>query len=154
MPAFAWAWEGGKPYAGKRDAAQLAQDRLRLPGRQTSNLRRSRAWRERRIKRIDIETKIRRSAADNLAFVPGDNRYAWLAAAMRARWIVAFDGDRPVTKNWPIDALVPYPRTPGAWGDLVATLAEGPPPRPYARGELSGDPPSSPAPRPSSPTPG
>ena len=33
----------------------------------------------------------------DLAFVPGDNRYAWLAAAMRSRWIVAFGGDRPVT---------------------------------------------------------
>jgi len=71
----------------------------------------------------------------DLAFVPGDTRYAWLAAAMRARWIVAFAGDRPVTKNWPIDALLPYPRTPGAWGDLVATLADGPPPRPYARAD-------------------
>lgn len=68
----------------------------------------------------------------DLAFVPGDNRYAWLAAAMRSRWIVAFAGDRPGTKNWPVDVLLPYPRTPGAWGDLVATLVEGPPPRPYA----------------------
>ena len=67
----------------------------------------------------------------DLAFVPGDNRYAWLAAAMRARWVVAFAGDRPLTKNWPIDALLPYPRTPGAWGDLVATLADGAPPAPF-----------------------
>ena len=44
--------------------------------------------------------------AFDLAFVPGDNRYAWLAAAMRARWIVAFDGDRPATKSWPVDELV------------------------------------------------
>ena len=68
----------------------------------------------------------------DIAYVPGDNRYAWLAAAMRARWIVAFAGDRPITKNWPIDALLPYPATPGAWGDLVATLVDGPPPRAYA----------------------
>jgi len=68
----------------------------------------------------------------DVAYVPGDIRYAWLAAAMRARSIVAFAGDRPVTKNWPIDALTPYPDAPGAWGDLVATLVEGPPPRPYS----------------------
>jgi ADP-heptose:LPS heptosyltransferase len=68
----------------------------------------------------------------DLAYVPGDNRYAWLAAAMRARWIVAFAGDRPMTKNWPIDALVPYSATPGAWGDLVARLVDGPPPRAYS----------------------
>jgi ADP-heptose:LPS heptosyltransferase len=68
----------------------------------------------------------------DLAFVPGDNRYAWLAAAMRSRWIVAFAGDRPPSKNWPVDRLVPYPDQPGAWGDMVARLAEGRPPPPYA----------------------
>jgi ADP-heptose:LPS heptosyltransferase len=71
----------------------------------------------------------------DVAFVPGDNRYAWLAAAMRARWIVAFAGDRPATKSWPIDGLVPYPDAPAAWGDLVATLVEGAPPAPYDTGE-------------------
>lgn len=68
----------------------------------------------------------------DLAFVPGDNRYGWLAAAMRARWIVAFAGDRPVSKNWPIDRLVPYPGEPGAWSDMVARLAEGRPAPQYA----------------------
>ena len=34
-------------------------------------------------------------AAFDLAFVAGDNRYAWLAAAMHARWIVAFGGRPP-----------------------------------------------------------
>ncbi|MEO8485357.1 MAG: glycosyltransferase family 9 protein [Betaproteobacteria bacterium] len=68
----------------------------------------------------------------DLAFVPGDNRYAWLAAAMRSRWIVAFDGDTPAHKSWPIDRLVPYPDVPGSWGDMVARLAEGPPAPQYA----------------------
>jgi ADP-heptose:LPS heptosyltransferase len=76
----------------------------------------------------------------DVAFVPGDNRYAWLAAAMRARWIVAFAGDRPATKSWPIDALVPYSDAPAAWGDLVAALAEGPSPTPYALGEWTAPP--------------
>jgi ADP-heptose:LPS heptosyltransferase len=80
-----------------------------------------------------------RSAADALfaeapfdvAFVPGDNRYAWLAAAMRARWIVAFAGDRPMTKSWPVNELVPYDESPAAWGDLVARLVDGPAPAPF-----------------------
>lgn len=71
--------------------------------------------------------------AFDLAFVPGDNRYSWLALAMGARWIVAFDGDRPNYKSWPVDELVPYPQTPAAWGDMVAGLWPGPPPQPYKK---------------------
>src|SRR5256886_10999040 len=40
----------------------------------------------------------------DLALIPGDNRYSWLAAAAGARWIVAFAGDRPAYKSWPADA--------------------------------------------------
>ena len=68
----------------------------------------------------------------DLAFVPGDNRYAWLASAMRARWIVAFGGAASARKDWPVDRLVPYRATPATWGDMVAELAPGPPPAPYA----------------------
>jgi len=85
--------------------------------------------------------------AFDVAYVPGDNRYAWLAAAMKARWIVAFAGDRPATKNWPIDALVPYPDAPAAWGDMVAMLADGPAPAPYACAEWPA-PPAAPFERP------
>jgi ADP-heptose:LPS heptosyltransferase len=67
----------------------------------------------------------------DIAFVPGDNRYSWLAAAAGARWIVAFGGDRPAYKSWPVDELRPYRASPAAWGDMVADLADGPPPRPY-----------------------
>ena len=69
--------------------------------------------------------------AFDLAFVPGDNRYSWLAQAMGARWIVAFDGDRPGYKSWPVDELVPYPTHAAAWGDMVATLWPGPEPPTY-----------------------
>lgn len=72
-----------------------------------------------------------RAGPFDLALVPGDNRYSWLALAMRARWIVAFDGDRPAYKSWPVDALVRYPDTPAAWGDMVAGLIEGPAPQPF-----------------------
>jgi len=71
----------------------------------------------------------------DVALVPGDNRYAWLAAAMRARWIVAFAGDRPAAKSWPVDTLVAYSESPAAWGDLVAQLIGGPAPAPYRTGE-------------------
>jgi len=67
----------------------------------------------------------------DLAYVPGDNRYSWLAAAAGARWIVAHTGDRPAYKNWPVDDLRPWPNAPAAWGDMVAALADGPPPQPY-----------------------
>jgi len=67
----------------------------------------------------------------DLAFVPGDNRYSWLAAAAGARWIVAFSGDRPAYKSWPVDEVQPYGATPAAWGDMVAGLADGPPPGAY-----------------------
>jgi ADP-heptose:LPS heptosyltransferase len=84
----------------------------------------------------------------DVAYVPGDNRYAWLAAAMRARWIVAFGGDRPATKNWPVDREIDYPDRPGAWGDLVAELVEGPPPAPFRVAEWT-PPPFAPFARPS-----
>ena len=68
----------------------------------------------------------------DLAYVPGDNRFSWLALALGSRWIVAFEGDRPGRKSWPVDELRAYPAAPAAWGDMVATLADGPPPAQYA----------------------
>jgi ADP-heptose:LPS heptosyltransferase len=67
----------------------------------------------------------------DLALVPADNRLSWLARALGAAWIVAFAGDSPPYKDWPVDELRPYPGTPMAWGDLAATLIDGPPPAPY-----------------------
>lgn len=67
----------------------------------------------------------------DIAYVPGDNRYSWLAAAAGARWIVAFGGDRPAYKNKPVDELRDYPDSPAAWGDMVAGLVDGPAPAPF-----------------------
>jgi ADP-heptose:LPS heptosyltransferase len=67
----------------------------------------------------------------DLALVPGDNRYSWLAAAAGARWIVAFDGDRPAAKSWPVDEFRQYRAAPAAWGDMVADLVDGEPARAY-----------------------
>jgi len=73
-----------------------------------------------------------REPAFDLALVPGDNRFSWLAQALGSRWIVAFAGDRPAHKSWPVDELRDYPSAPAAWGDIAATLVDGPPPRAYA----------------------
>ena len=67
----------------------------------------------------------------DLALVPGDNRMSWLALALGSRWIVAFAGDRPPSKSWPVDELWRYPDRPAAWGDMVAGLVEGPSPAAY-----------------------
>lgn len=67
----------------------------------------------------------------DLALVPGDNRFSWVARALHASWVVAFAGDIPAWKNWPVDQLVSYPQAPAAWGDMVAELATGPAPQHY-----------------------
>jgi ADP-heptose:LPS heptosyltransferase len=74
-------------------------------------------------------------ASFDLALVPGDNRYSWLAASAGARWIVAFEGDRPAYKSWPVDEERPFPARLTAWGDIAATLVDGPPPAPYKPGD-------------------
>ena len=58
----------------------------------------------------------------DLALVPGDNRYSWLALAMGARWIRAFEGDRPGYKSWPVHEQVRLPRNPVAWPDMNLML--------------------------------
>jgi len=72
-----------------------------------------------------------RDTGFDLALIPGDNRISWLALALDARWIVAFAGDRPPLKSWPVDELWSYPDQPAAWTDIVAGLIEGPPPAPF-----------------------
>jgi ADP-heptose:LPS heptosyltransferase len=67
----------------------------------------------------------------DLALVPADSRLSWLARALGAGWIVAFAGDSPRYKNWPVDELRDYPNRPTAWGDIVAGLIDGPPPDAY-----------------------
>ncbi|MEP7083489.1 MAG: glycosyltransferase family 9 protein [Betaproteobacteria bacterium] len=76
--------------------------------------------------------KLLRELDFDLALIPGDNRHSWLAQAMGARWIIAFDGDRPPYKNWPVDELRAYPQTPAAWFDMTAELVDGMAPMPFA----------------------
>jgi len=62
----------------------------------------------------------------DLAIVPDDNRYAWLARAAGARRVVAFADDVPRWKNWMVDVPVAYPDRPQAWADAAAErLADG-----------------------------
>ncbi len=91
--------------------------------------------------RAPSASAIWRQAAFDVAFVPGDNRFSWLAQALGSRWIVAFGGDRPARKSWPVDELRRYPDAPAAWADIVATLVDGPAPALYRRGDWP-DPPA------------
>lgn len=71
----------------------------------------------------------------DLAVVVGDNRYSWLATALRARHIVAHAGDTPWTQEALIDELRPYASQPTPWSEMVANLVDGVDPPPYARGD-------------------
>ena len=76
-------------------------------------------------------TELLEEGGYDLALVPGDNRYAWLAAALNAAWVVAFAGDRPAHKSWMVDEFVHYPSYPMAWSDMNTLLVDGPQPRKY-----------------------
>jgi ADP-heptose:LPS heptosyltransferase len=68
----------------------------------------------------------------DLALLPADNRFSWLARALDSRWIVAFEGDRPAYKNWLIDEFRKFPDHAMALGDLIAErLVDGAAPLPY-----------------------
>ncbi|HEY1438323.1 MAG TPA: glycosyltransferase family 9 protein [Casimicrobiaceae bacterium] len=75
--------------------------------------------------------RLRAEAPFDLALIPGDNRYSWLARALRARWVVGFSGADARYKDWPIDELRSYPDVPTAWADLAAGLIDGPAPARY-----------------------
>ena len=67
----------------------------------------------------------------DLAILPADNRWSWLARAIGARWIVGFAGDRPAHKNWPVDELHPYSPVPTAYCETAAALVDGAAPARY-----------------------
>ncbi|MCC7326968.1 MAG: glycosyltransferase family 9 protein [Burkholderiales bacterium] len=69
----------------------------------------------------------------DLAILPADNRWSWLARAIGVRWIVGIAGDRPAHKNWPVDQLVGYSPIPTAFCDTAAELVAGAAPARYRR---------------------
>jgi len=71
----------------------------------------------------------------DLALVPGDNRWSWLARMLKAKWIVAFASDRGSYKDVPVNEFVRMPREAMAWGDIAARLLEGPEPEGFRSGE-------------------
>jgi ADP-heptose:LPS heptosyltransferase len=73
-----------------------------------------------------------RHAGFDLALVPGDNRWSWLARALESRWIVAFAPDRRRYHDWPVDELRAMPAEPMPWSEMAATLLDGPEPHPYS----------------------
>lgn len=58
----------------------------------------------------------------DLAIIPFENRQAWLARAVGARWIRAFEGDA-WRYRLPIDEAIPYPRTIEPVSDMWARLS-------------------------------
>jgi ADP-heptose:LPS heptosyltransferase len=67
----------------------------------------------------------------DLAILPADNRWSWLARAIGARWIVGIAGDRPAHKNWPVDELLPYSAMPTAFCETAASLVAGASAQPF-----------------------
>jgi ADP-heptose:LPS heptosyltransferase len=78
---------------------------------------------------------LRQQKGFDLALIPGDNRYSWLARALEARWIVAFAGDWPPYKSWAVDAFIPFPQNTSSVGDMMALLADGAAPAPYRQND-------------------
>lgn len=64
----------------------------------------------------------------DLALVPGDNRYSWLARALGARCILALTSERNDWKSWQVDRPVAWPTTPCSVAELLAGMVEGPEP--------------------------
>lgn len=96
---------------------------------------------------LTAHRELRRHAGFDLALVPGDNRWSWLARALRARWIVAFAPDEARYHDRPVDELRPMSAEPMSWGDMAASLLDGPDPEAYSPHEWPA-PPSKPYARP------
>ena len=68
------------------------------------------------------QRSVMHSGPYDVAIVPDDNRYAWLARAAGARWVTGFVADRPVWKNWMVDESVDYAPSARAWADMLPAL--------------------------------
>ena len=87
-----------------------ARDRAAVRERVRTAFARCRGTRARRAR-----AAVRRNRFD-LAFVPGDNRYAWLARALVRAGSSPSPATAPRAKNWPVDELRPYPDRPAGVG--------------------------------------
>lgn len=68
----------------------------------------------------------------DLALCPAQARHGWLAAALGARWIVGFAGDPRWHKRMALSETRALPDRAMTFGDVAATLVEGPEPPAFA----------------------
>ena len=71
----------------------------------------------------------------DLTFVVGDNRYSWLARALRSRWIIGIENDKPQWKNWMLDETKFFDGKPATWADMMGRLVDGKNPKPFKKNE-------------------
>ena len=72
--------------------------------------------------------QIVRQGPFDLAFIPGENRYSWLALAAGSRWITGHKASAFSWKSLPLNEMQKYPQTAMAWSDAIASLVPGPQP--------------------------
>lgn len=68
----------------------------------------------------------------DLAIVPGDIRYTWLARALGGRCIVAFPEDKTSWKSWQIDHKINWALEPCTLADMFSALVDGQEPPPFS----------------------
>lgn len=61
----------------------------------------------------------------DFGFVVVDNCYSWLVFVVGCCWIVVYDGDVLVWKNWLVDECCLYFDVLAVWGDLIVDLVDG-----------------------------
>ncbi len=87
------------------------------------------------LRAVDSQKRLISAGPYDWALVPADNRWAWIARAMGARWVTAFAGGGGGIKDWPVDEFIDWPQSPAAWGDIASGLAPGDAPAPFVLGE-------------------
>jgi ADP-heptose:LPS heptosyltransferase len=68
--------------------------------------------------------RLRAARGADIAFLPGENRYALLARALGARWIVGLEGGRSRLLTRLVDEPVRLPDRPTGLAEMFASLAE------------------------------
>ncbi|WP_370560486.1 glycosyltransferase family 9 protein [Edwardsiella tarda] len=61
----------------------------------------------------------------DLAYIPGENRYSWLALAAGSRWIIAHKTLCKRYYSLPVDEAIEYPQQMMVWSDAIAKLCDG-----------------------------
>jgi ADP-heptose:LPS heptosyltransferase len=67
----------------------------------------------------------------DLALVPGDTRYTWLARALGAECIIALDEPNATWKNWQVDKHAAWPEHPCTLAEIFSNMVDGQEPAHY-----------------------